>query len=358
MKYLYLLLFVFFAKFQVFSQDESQDDLYELEENEEIKEAIKQAKVEIKGWEKYIRVMQSKLPVPEVKKSKWKYTGNASINFTENIQGDWAAGGLSNYGLSAIAHVEQDFRSGKDEWDNTFDGRFGFIKTFDAVSGNSRPLFKSMDMLQLSTKYLRHLKNDKFSIGFEATFISQFTKTYDLNTGTYLISDFLAPGILDLSPGFEYDPFQGLRVFVAPFNYRLKFVSNNEISDRTSPLANRYGHAVGEEVTYEIGSKIDALYEKQILSWLFLRSRLQLLNSWGRPNTMLARIYSSRTNVDVNFQTDLFIRLFKKLSLQVGLMTIYDDDNRFVNVDNPDPDGKKAVWQIRNNLGVGIFLGF
>lgn len=330
------------------------------ESPEEIDSAIRQARKEIKGWESYIAEMKSKLPPPppsKTKKSVWKYTGNASINFSENVIGDWAAGGLSSYGFQAIVHVEQDLRSGKNEWDNTFDGRYGFIKNFDAVSGNTRPFYKSMDMLQLNTKYLRHLKNDKLSLGIEVNFISQFNKTYDVLNGTYLFSDFLSPGILDMSPGFEYDPFPYFRIFFAPINYRMKFVTNDTIISRTSKFANRYGHDVNEEVTYELGSKIDALFEKELFKGFILRSRLQLINSWGRPSPILDRLYSSRTNIDVYWQTDLFYKIFKSLSLQAGFQLIHDDDHRFSNVDNPDPDGKKAVWQLRENMGIGLVLG-
>lgn len=324
----------------------------------EIQDEIKQVKREIKEREVYVKTLMKKLDTMPIKKSPWVYKGNFNIVLSEVLRGDWAAGGLSNYTVQVVGHLEQDLRLKKHEWDNNFDVRLGFVKNFDAVSGTSRPIIKTMDLLQISTKYLYHLKNDKFSIGLESVFISQFTKTYDFNTGTYLFSDFLSPGILDLSPGFEYDPYPFLKIFISPLNSRLKFVINDEIINRPSLLANRYGHAVGEEFTYELGSKIDAVFEKEMIKGITLRSRLQLTNSWGRPSYVIDRLYTSRTNIDVNCQTDLFFKIYKSITINLGFFTIFDDDNRFPNVDNPDPDGKKAVWQIRQNVSLGFALGF
>ena len=47
----------------------------------------------------------------------------------------------------------------------------------------------------------------------------------------YLFSDFLSPGILDISPGMEFDPFPFLRIFISPFNSRIKFVNNDNPSE-------------------------------------------------------------------------------------------------------------------------------
>jgi hypothetical protein len=362
MRLIIIIVCKFFVSVTCFSQDStkvkpnSKDSLkYEIKKiNEEIKQTLK----EIKEREAHVRALKKKIDTLPSKKYHWKYIGNFSVNITETVRGDWAAGGLSNYGAQAIVHLEQDLRAKKHEWDNTFDARFGFIKTFDAVSGVSRPIYKTMDWFQISSKYLYHLKDDRLSVGFESIFISQFTKTYDINSGTYLFSDFLAPGILDLSPGFEYDPFPFLKLFISPFNSRMKFVNNDEIINRTSPTANRYGHDVGEKFTYEMGSKLDAFFEKELLKGFTLRSRFQATNSWGRPSNILDRLYTSRTNIDVNWQTDLYFKIHKFININAGLHLIFDDDHRFSNVENPDPDGKKAVWQVRENLGIGFVFGF
>jgi len=186
-------------------------------------------------------------------------------------------------------------------------------------------------------------------------FLSQFTKTYDLARPDFLISDFLAPATLDLSPGLQWEPLPYLKIFFAPAMGRMTFVTNDSIISRATE--NRFGNGVDEKIRSEVGAKADIVFEKEVVKNLVIRSRAQLFNNWSRPSAALEAINSTRTNIDVNWQTDIFYKLTKNIAINFGFQTIYDDDVRIKNAAIPS-GFNNAQFQFRQNFGVGFVTGF
>lgn len=321
-------------------------------------ETVAQTKAKIEELSKQKAALEAEiakynamLPVPVA--PAWTFKGNSNVNFGLTTLSDWAAGGTSNLNTMIAGHVEANYKKGRHSWDNGFDGRLGFIKNTDPSSN----VQKNSDVLQLSSRYLFDLQSNNLKAGVSANFLSQFTKTFTPNTD-YLLSDFLAPGILDIAPGIEWQPLPYLKIFLAPAAGRFTFVANDTIVNRTDASALRYGNDVAQKVRGEFGTKADILFEKEIVKNLTLRSRLQLFNNWSRAQAQLDNIYSSRANVDLNWQTDLFYKITKNIALNVGFQTIHDDDVRIVDVNSKDADGKTSKWQLRQNFGVGMVFGF
>lgn len=345
MKKISLLLAVFSFNFLVMAQDSP----------EAIKSKIDQLSKQKSDLEAQIADLNKKLPVPPT--PTWTFKGNVGINFGQNLLGDWAAGGFSNFSLQGIGHLEANMKKGRHSWENGLDGNLGFVKNFDAVNGGDYPIQKSADMVQLNSKYLYDLQKGNLQLGLNLNFLSQFIKTWDNKTGTKLISDFLAPGFLDVSPGLQWKPTSYFKLFFSPASGRFTFVTNDTIINRGG-AENRFGNDVGQTVRTELGAKLDAVFEKELVKNLSIRSRLQLFNNYTRPQSQIDAIYSSRANIDVVFQTDLFYKLTKNIALNFGFQTIKDDDVRFSNVSSPDADGKKSIWQVRQNFGAGMVFGF
>lgn len=322
------------------------------------KDKIDQLKKQTADLATEIKALEATLPQPVV--PNWTTKGNFSINFGQNLLGnDWSSafGANSNLNLQGIMHFEANYKKTRHEWFNGFDGRYGFIKNFDDNNtGVNTNIAKNADMLQLSSKYLYDLQKANLKIGVAANFLSQFNKTYDIQTDK-LISDILAPGILDLSPGLEWKPFSFLKVFYTPVNGRMTFVLNDTILNRNpSGTENRYGNSVDQAIRTELGQKADIQFEKELVKNLSVRSRAQLFNNYSRPSDQINKINSSRANIDINWQTDLFYKLTKNIAINFGFQTIYDDDIRI-------PKGttgtyNDAQFQWRQNFGVGFVAGF
>jgi hypothetical protein len=304
--------------------------------------------------EAQIADLNKKLPAPIVK--PWAYKGNASINLGQNLLGsNWTAsyGGNSTLNVGGQTHLEANYKNGRHSWDNSFDGTLGFFKNINVDSGVNDNINKNADVLQLSSKYLFDLQTANLKVGIGTNFLTQFIKTYDLANRNKLLSDFLAPGILDLSPGLEWTPQPYLKVFLAPASGRFTFVTNDSIVTKTD--ANRFGNDLDQRIRTELGARLDIVFEKELVKNLSLRSRAQLFNNYTRPQVQIDAIESSRANIDVNWQTDLFYKLTKNIALNFGFQVLRDDD---VRVADKSTGLKSAPWNWRNNIGIGFVTGF
>lgn len=306
--------------------------------------------------ENEIESLNKQLPAPIAK--PWKFKGNANVNLGQNLLGsNWTEsyGGNSTLNIGGQGHIEANYTNGRHSWNNSFDGVLGFFKNINVDSGVNTNINKNTDILQLSSKYLYDLKVANLKAGIGANFLSQFIKTYSLANSNLLLSDFLAPGILDISPGLEWTPEPYFKVFFAPASGRFTFVTNDTIIGRTASDANRFGNAVNQKVRTELGAKLELLFEKELVKNLTVRSRAQLFNNWSRPQTQIDAINSSRANIDINWQTDLFYKLTKNIALNFGFQLLRDDDVRIV---DKATGNKFAPWNWRNNIGIGFVAGF
>lgn len=301
--------------------------------------------------EEEISKLKASKPIPI-----WSFKGNISLNLGQNLLGsNWMSsyGGNSTINLGGVSHVEANYRKGRNSWDNSFDGLMGFFKNINVDSGVNDRINKSNDMLQLSSKYLYDLQKGNLKVGVGMNFLSQFTKTFSLDKDV-LLSDFLAPGVLDLSPGLQWTPVSSFNVFLSPASGRMTFVANSDISGLADETK-RFGNGLNEAVRMELGTRVVLSFEKELVKNLSVRSKAQLFNNWSRPDAQLTAIESTRANVDVNWQNDFFYKLTKNIAINFGFQVMRDDD---VRVTDKLTGLKAANWNWRNNIGVGFVAGF
>lgn len=319
-----------------------------------IKTKIEELTKQKAGIETQIAELNKQLPAPPLK--PWKYKGNATINTGLNLLGsNWTSsyGGNSTLNAGLQGHIEANYTKGRHAWNNSFDGALGFFKNMNVDSGVNDNINKNADILQVSSKYLYDFQTAGLKIGIGANFLSQFIKTYDLAQREKLLSDFLAPGILDVSPGIEWTPEPSLKVFFAPASGRFTFVMNDSII--LNAAANRFGNEVGERMRTELGARLEIVFEKEVIKNLSIRSRAQLFNNYSRPQSQLDFIGSSRANVDINWQTDIFYKLTKNIAFHMGFQLLRDDDVRIV---DRTTGMLHAPWNWRNTIGISFITGF
>jgi hypothetical protein len=329
--------------------------LYSQTSPEGIQAKIDELSKQKSAIESQITDLNKQLPAPIVK--PWTYKGNATVNIGQNLLGsNWTAsyGGNSTLNLGGQAHLEANYQNKRHSWSNSFDVTLGFFKNISVVSGVNDNINKNADILQFSSKYLYDLQKANLKVGIGANFLSQFIKTYDLAKSDKLLSDFLAPGILDVSPGIEWTPQPYLKVFLSPASGRFTFVSNDSII--TKAEANRFGNDVDQRIRSELGARLDIVFEKELIKNLNIRSRAQLFNNYTRPQLQIDAINSSRGNIDINWQTDLFYKLTKNIALNSGFQVLKDDDVRIVS--NKLTGDKTSPWNWRNTIGISFITGF
>ena len=131
----------------------------------------------------------------------WKYNGVTSLNVSQLSLSNWAAGGENSLSGNALVQLSADYDDGTMNWDNDLIMGFGLIRQGDD------PTRKSDDKLDISSKFGYRASKNWFYSGL-ISFKTQFAEGYD-NPGEAdrnKISNWLAPGYLNISAGLDYKP--------------------------------------------------------------------------------------------------------------------------------------------------------
>lgn len=240
-------------------------------------------------------------------KDGWTRAGTLVLNVNQASLQNWAAGGEQNtLGVNGIFNYGLNFRSGKNTWDNYFDVALGFQ---NATSfGRFR---KTDDRIDISTKYGRQISKNWYA-SFLVNFNTQALEGFEYSdTASIKISNFLSPGRLLMSPGFDYKPDKHFTLFISPATVRWIFKA-----DRDFLRVTKFGVDSSKRVNYETGAFLTAKYNKPINKWATYAGRLDLFSNYRR----------NPGNVDVFFTNLLTLKFNKWLGTTVSVDMIYDDD--------------------------------
>jgi len=262
----------------------------------------------------------------------WKTGGMLRFTFTQGAQSNWAAGGEnSTLGLSSFFSGFAFYKKGKQSWDNTIDLAYGFLNT---TSLGSR---KTDDRIDLLSKYGYELGKKWYLSGL-VNFRTQFAPGYSYPThgSPVLTSDFMAPGYLIVSPGFNYMPNSEFSFFISPATLRWTFVENDSLSAKGS-----YGVDTGKNVKLEFGAYSTISYTHKISPTAVYTGRLDLFSNYEHKPQ----------NVDVNWTNLLAVKVTGILTMTLSFSLIYDNEVSTVNSDGIV--GGPAA-QIQELLGIGL----
>jgi hypothetical protein len=252
----------------------------------------------------------------------WKRQGAFILNLNQGALSNWVAGGeQSVLGINAIVNYSVNFKRGKNTWDNLLDMAIGFQ---NATSfGNFR---KIDDRIDLTSKY-GYLINHHWYLGLLANFNSQMLEGFDYSTiPNTKISNFLTPGKIILSPGFDYKTTQRFSLFVSPVTVRWVLKSDADFLNMA-----KFGIDSSRKSNTEIGAFVTAKFGAAFTKWATYTGRIDLFSNYKR----------NPQNVDVLMTNLLTIKFTKLLATNISLDLIYDDD-------------VKKRLQLKEILGIGL----
>ncbi len=293
------------------------------------------------GQDQSVKDLQSSA-TKEVKEEKidsgktWKTGGIYTLNFGQGSQSNWAAGGDDfSMSLATYLGLHAFYKEGKSSWDNTLDLNYGLVNT---TSLGTR---KNDDRIDLLSKY-GYAISPKWDVAALFNFHTQFAKGYSYNSdGTKdLLSNFMAPGYLLLSLGFDYKPVRGLAIFISPITSRWTFVNDDSLSAKGS-----YGIDPGKKVKNEIGAFASITYMADL-------NKTKTLNYNGRLD-LFSNYEHNPQNVDL-MMTNMFVaKISKALNASLSLNFIYDDDVKLFGPNHDSPG-----LQFKSLLAAGLAIKF
>ncbi len=270
----------------------------------------------------------------------WKYSGTTSLNFSQVSLSNWTAGGENSLSGNALAQLSAIYNNGTVTWQNDLTAGFGMIRQGDD------PTRKSDDQIVMASKFGYKAGEKWFYTGL-LSFKTQFAEGYD-NPGDAdrnKISNFMAPGYLNISAGMDYKPGDEFSLFLSPFTGKFTFVLDDELS-----AAGSYGLDAGQNVRGELGAYLKMAFKKEILKHVVLDTRLDLFSNYLEDPQF----------VDVNWDMLLTFTVNEYISASLMTQLIYDHDIEFgfdTTGDGVDDTFESRV-QFKELFGIGLAYTF
>lgn len=289
--------------------------------------------------------ISSNVDIPKLRKMKkiykiipiWKFEGSADIKFNQgHVSQSWAEGGENSISTLSVLKYSADYSYGKKRnLDTDFEYRLGYLKSGD------NELQKNDDKFEFNIKYGTSAFNNWYYSGL-LNFKTQFFKGKEyINDSTVnVVSEFMSPAYLVFSLGLDYKPSSKLTVLISPITSKFTIVADTSKYDQT-----RFGVGKDEIIRKEIGAYVKAISKLKFKDYIIVENKINFFTNYTH----------NPQNIDVDWETDVGIKLTDYIKMSVNAHFIYDDDVSFI-----DKDGKErgARPQFKELFGIGFLYNF
>lgn len=252
----------------------------------------------------------------------WSVLGKNTLMINQAAFSNWVGGGANNVGWLAGANYNITYEKDKDLWENIIILGYGQNDT------KGLGIRKTQDVINVSTNYGRKFSKSWY-LSLGAGFQSQFTPGYEdgNNPEAKKISNFMAPGYLNVGMGLTYRPNDDITVTLRPTNARWTFVLDKELQ-----LAGNYGlKSDGATSLLQFGFLGTAMYKLKIMEDVHLTNTASVFSNYLDHPDRLVLAYGALLNLKVN----------KYISSNISLDLLYDHN-------------QIEKTQLKQTLGIGF----
>lgn len=252
----------------------------------------------------------------------WSVQGQNTLMLNQAAFSNWVGGGANNIGWLAGTNYNMTYEKGKDLWENIV--ILGYGQNDTEGVGNR----KTQDVINLSTNYGRKI-SENWYVSAGASLLTQFAPGYEdgNNPAAAKISNFMAPGYINLGAGFTYRPNDNFTMTLRPANARWTFVMDEDLQ-----RAGNYGlKNDGDSVLFQFGFLASAIYKVQIMENMHLTNSASLFSNYLDHPERMVLSYGGVLNMKIN----------KYVSSVITLDLLYDHN-------------QIQKTQLKQTLGVGF----
>lgn len=270
----------------------------------------------------------------------WKFSGSTSLNLSQLSLNNWAAGGENSLSGNVLINLNANYATEFTSWENKLILGFGLIKQGDD------PTRKSDDQIDFASK-LGWKAGKKWFYTVLLGFNTQFAEGYDRpgEEDRLKISNFMAPGYLNLSLGMDYKPSDAFSLFLSPVSGKFTFVLDDDIS-----AMGAFGLDAGEKTRAELGAHIKMTYVREILKNVTVDTKIDLFSNY----------LENPQYIDVNWDLLLTFKINEFLAASLLTQLIYDYDIKFG--EDTTGDGEYDTFsdkvQFKELFGLGLTYTF
>lgn len=252
----------------------------------------------------------------------WSVQGQNTLMVNQAAFSNWVGGGANNLGWLAGTNYNLTYKKDKNLLENVIILGYGQNDT----KGLGKR--KSQDIINVSSNYGYEIgKNWYASAG--AGLLTQFNKGFadGNNPSAARISNFMAPGYVNLGAGFTYRPNENFTATLRPANARWTFVLDKDLQ-----LAGNYGlKNNGDSSLFQFGFLGTAIYKLKLMENINLVNSASVFSNYLDHPERLALAYGGVLNMKIN----------KYVSSNITVDLLYDHNQI-----------KKT--QMKQTLGVGF----
>ena len=248
----------------------------------------------------------------ELKVNYWRNWNSFGVNVNQaSFSDNWGGGGVNSLALSGQFSYKTDYTKGDKNFVSEVLLQYGKLKNKDRLSR------KTLDRIFWDNKIALRLSKTWYFFG-SINFESQFERGYSFNKNAQgnefrtLLSNFMAPGYLTESVGFEYKPVKYFFLRIGTGTARQTFVVDTTLF-KTNPK--NFGVKPGEIFRNELAFQVVTAIDKDIAKNLNLKSRY----------TMFAN-YEKLKSIDNRLDVTLTAQVNRWLNVSVAGIVLYDDD--------------------------------
>jgi len=270
---------------------------------------------------------QEKTDAPVIDTTKaWSIQAQNTLMLNQAAFSNWVGGGANNVGWLAGVNYNMTYEKGKDLWENIIILGYGQNNTKGVGTR------KTQDVINLSTNYGREFAKHWYISG-GASLQTQFAGGYEdgNNPDAKKISNFMAPGYVNVGVGVTYRPNDNFTMTLRPANARWTFVLDDDLQ-----YAGNYGlKNDGDSSLFQFGFLGTAIYKLKIMENINLINTGSVFSNYIDHPERLVLSYSGVLNMKIN----------KFISTNITLDLMYDHN-------------QIQKTQLKQTLGVGFAYNF
>lgn len=252
----------------------------------------------------------------------WSVQGQNTLMLNQAAFSNWVGGGANNVGWLAGVNYNLTYEKGKDLWENIIILGYGQNNTKGVGTR------KTQDVINLSTNYGREFAKNWYISG-GASLQTQFAPGYEdgNNPEAAKISNFMAPGYVNVGVGVTYRPNDNFTMTLRPANARWTFVLDEDLQ-----YAGTYGlKNDGDSSLFQFGFLGTAIYKVKIMDNINLTNTASVFSNYLDHPERLVLAYGAVLNMKIN----------KYISSNITLDLMYDHN-------------QIKRTQLKQTLGVGF----
>jgi hypothetical protein len=250
-----------------------------------------------------VQLQRAQVPLNmlDYKINYWKKSITFGLNFNQSsFTSNYSAGGVNAIALGSNFIYHTEYNKAPFSYVSELNLQYGVSKN----KGQGKR--KTNDRIYFDNKLASQLSKHWYIFG-SLTFESQFDKGYnyiDNGNGTFTqdyISNFMSPGYLTESFGFEYKPTGYFDLRIGTGTARQTFVLDDSIHKKQP---DNYGVPIGHTIKNDLAFQMVALFDKDIMKNVHLNTRYALFIPYGQSLEFITHrvdmVLSARVNRLIN----------------------------------------------------------